>query len=89
MQILIVDVTLPSEIQSQAGLDARSQEAVGGKGRPGQEMQPGIFLYHVAYMQAEKDEKRTGGKGRRPSGWSGDFVLRQIVDLHCRINELL
>lgn len=73
-------MSLPSEIQSHTGLRARSQEAVGGgsKGRPRQEMQQGILLYHVADTQTERDETVTRDRG---SGWSCDFGQRGTADI--------
>lgn len=80
MQNLIADMSLPSEIQSHTGLRARSQEVVGGgsKGRPRQEMQQGILLYHVADTQTERDETVTRDRG---SGWSCDFGQRGTADI--------
>lgn len=50
MQILITDVSVPSEIESTNGSGCTTTGSSGGKGYTGQEMHHGILLYRVAEM---------------------------------------
>lgn len=50
-------MSLPSKIESTNGSGCTTTGSSGDKGWPGQEMHHGILLYHVAEMEAERDEK--------------------------------
>lgn len=59
----------------------------GAKVGQGRKCSLGYSCIMLHTCRQRRTRKEQGGKGRRPSGWSGDFVLRQIVDSPCRINE--